>query len=63
LGFLKQLAFEGEEHETMRGLVRAGLGVAVLPRATHNDPALAEIALRDAAARRQVGAAWQKIGI
>jgi DNA-binding transcriptional LysR family regulator len=38
-GFAPHLAFEGEEHETLRGLVRAGLGVAVLPRATHHDPA------------------------
>ena len=59
-GFVPQLAFEGEEHETLRGLVRAGLGVAVLPRATHHDPALVEIALRDPAARRHVGAVWHK---
>ena len=43
-GFAPQLAFEGEEHETLRGLVRAGLGVAVLPHAPHHDPALVEIA-------------------
>jgi LysR family transcriptional regulator, transcription activator of glutamate synthase operon len=59
-GFVPRLAFEGEEHETLRGLVRAGLGVAVLPRATHHDPALVEIVLRDAGARRQVGAVWPK---
>ncbi len=33
-GFAPPLAFEGEEHETLRGLVKAGLGIAVLPRAT-----------------------------
>ena len=59
-GFVPHLAFEGEEHETLRGLVRAGLGVAVLPRAPHHDPALAEITLRDPEARRHVGAVWQK---
>jgi DNA-binding transcriptional LysR family regulator len=59
-GFAPQLAFEGDEHETLRGLVRAGLGVAVLPRATYQDPTLAEITLRDPAARRHVGAVWQK---
>ena len=59
-GFVPQLAFEGEEHETLRGLVRAGLGVAVLPRAPHHDPALVEITLRDPEARRHVGAVWQK---
>jgi DNA-binding transcriptional LysR family regulator len=59
-GFVPRLAFEGEEHETLRGLVRAGLGIAVLPRAKHTDPALVEITLRDPAARRHVGAVWQK---
>ena len=57
-GFVPQLAFEGEEHETLRGLVRAGLGVAVLPRAPHHDPALVEITLRDPEARRHVRAVW-----
>ncbi|WP_165759464.1 LysR family transcriptional regulator [Mycobacterium decipiens] len=59
-GFVPQLALEGEEHETLRGLVQAGLGVAVLPRATHHYPGLVEIALRDPTARRQVGAVWHK---
>ena len=59
-GFAPELAFEGEEHETLRGLVRAGLGVAVLPRATHPDPALAEITLCDPGANRQVGMVWPK---
>ena len=59
-GFTPQLAFEGEEHETLRGLVRAGLGIAVLPRAMHKDPTLVEITLRDPEARRHVGAVWEK---
>jgi LysR family transcriptional activator of glutamate synthase operon len=59
-GFAPQLAFEGDEHETLRGLVRAGLGVAVLPPATYQDATLAEIPLRDPAARRLVGALWVK---
>jgi LysR family transcriptional regulator, transcription activator of glutamate synthase operon len=59
-GFTPQLAFEGDEHETLRGLVRAGLGVAVLPHAMHKDPTLAEITLRDPKARRHIGAVWQK---
>jgi LysR family transcriptional regulator, transcription activator of glutamate synthase operon len=59
-GFVPHLAFEGEEHETLRGLVRAGLGVAVLPRAPHHDPAIVEITLRDPQARRHVGAVWPK---
>jgi DNA-binding transcriptional LysR family regulator len=59
-GFVPHLAFEGEEHETLRGLVRAGLGVAVLPRAPHHDTAVVEITLRDPEARRQVAAVWHK---
>lgn len=58
-GFTPKLAFEGEEHETLRGFVKAGLGVAVLPPAPYKDPAIAEISLRDGAARRDVGAVWQ----
>ncbi|MET7333043.1 LysR family transcriptional regulator [Nonomuraea sp. NPDC005650] len=34
-GFVPRIAFEGQETETVRGLVAAGLGVAVLPRSTH----------------------------
>ncbi|MBB5780646.1 DNA-binding transcriptional LysR family regulator [Nonomuraea jabiensis] len=34
-GFEPRIAFEGQETETVRGLVAAGLGVAVLPRSTH----------------------------
>lgn len=30
-GFKPRIAFEGEEAETLRGLVAAGLGVALLP--------------------------------
>jgi LysR family transcriptional regulator, transcription activator of glutamate synthase operon len=59
-GLAPKLAFEGEEHETLRGLVRAGLGVAVLPHATHHDPALVEITLRDPGAHRDVRAVWHK---
>jgi DNA-binding transcriptional LysR family regulator len=50
----------GEEHETLRGLVRAGLGITVLPPAPHHDPTLVEIPLRDREARRHVRAVWQK---
>jgi LysR family transcriptional regulator, transcription activator of glutamate synthase operon len=59
-GFVPRLAFEGEEHETLRGLVRAGLGVALLPGARYHDRMLVEITLRDPDARRHVGAVWQK---
>ncbi|MFF0768290.1 LysR substrate-binding domain-containing protein [Nonomuraea wenchangensis] len=39
-GFEPRIAFEGQESETVRGLVAAGLGVAVLPR-TDPGPGLA----------------------
>lgn len=42
------------------GVVRADLGVAVLPGATYKDSTLVEITLPDAEARRHVGAIWQK---
>ncbi len=57
-GFTPALAFEGEEVDTVRGLVAAGLGVAVVPPA---DPGpsqdVVEIALRPAAERR-IGLVW-----
>jgi LysR family transcriptional regulator, transcription activator of glutamate synthase operon len=59
-GFAPPLAFDGEEHETLRGLVSAGLGIAVLPPAPHHDPTLVEIPLRDREARRNVRAVWHK---
>ena len=57
-GFTPALAFEGEEVDTLRGLVAAGLGVALLPAA---EPALTpgtvEIPLRPKATRR-IGLVW-----
>jgi LysR family transcriptional regulator, transcription activator of glutamate synthase operon len=51
-GFTPRLAFEGEEVETLRGLVAAGLGVAVLPIAEPAPPqGVVEIPLRPRAAR------------
>jgi LysR family transcriptional activator of glutamate synthase operon len=37
-GFVPHVAFEGGDAETLRGLVGAGLGVALVPPATHPDP-------------------------
>ena len=52
-GFTPTLAFEGEEVDTVRGLVAAGLGVAVLPAAQPAPPqGVVEIPLRPRAARR-----------
>ena len=57
-GFTPTLAFEGEEVDTLRGLVAAGLGVAVLPVAEPAPPqGDVEIPLRPKAAR-QIGLIW-----
>jgi DNA-binding transcriptional LysR family regulator len=57
-GFTPTLAFEGEEVHTVRGLVAAGLGVAVLPAAEPAPPeGVVEIPLRPRATRR-IGLIW-----
>jgi DNA-binding transcriptional LysR family regulator len=57
-GFTPTLAFEGEAVDTLRGLVAAGLGVAVLPAAQPAPPqGVVEIPLRPRAARR-TGLIW-----
>jgi LysR family transcriptional regulator, transcription activator of glutamate synthase operon len=49
-GFSPRVAFEGDDPETLRGLVAAGLGVAVLPGNG--------IAVADTGASRTIGLAW-----
>lgn len=57
-GFTPTLAFEGEEVDTLRGLVAAGLGAAVLPVAEPAPPrGVVEIPLRPKATRR-IGLIW-----
>ena len=57
-GFTPTLAFEGDEVDTLRGLVAAGLGVAVLPVAEPAPPVgVVEIPLRPRATRR-IGLIW-----
>jgi LysR family transcriptional regulator, transcription activator of glutamate synthase operon len=57
-GFEPHLAFEGEEVHTVRGLVAAGLGVALLPPAdTGPVPGTVEVPLRPAE-HRTIGLAW-----
>ena len=57
-GFTPRVSFEGEEAETLRGMVAAGLGVAVLPPATAPRPEVAELALTSAGARRELALVW-----
>jgi len=57
-GFSPRVAFEGQDAETLRGLVSAGLGVALLPDrpGTPETPPL--LAVIDVGAHRAVGLAW-----
>lgn len=56
-GFVPELAFEGEEVDTLRGFVAAGLGVAVLPAAERVPEDVVELSLVPRATRR-IGIAW-----
>ncbi|WP_238412757.1 LysR family transcriptional regulator [Saccharothrix deserti] len=55
-GFVPTLAFEGQETETVRGLVAAGLGVALLPHAD-SPSGLPEIPLTPRASR-EIALVW-----
>ncbi len=61
-GFTPKVGFEGEEVETLRGLVAAGLGVALLPGTVAllpGTPAPApQLRVTDVAAERDLGVAW-----
>ncbi|HEX7661952.1 MAG TPA: LysR family transcriptional regulator [Pseudonocardiaceae bacterium] len=57
-GFEPELAFEGDQVETLRGLVAAGLGVAILPAAEGMPaPGTVEMPLRPAV-QRSIGLVW-----
>jgi DNA-binding transcriptional LysR family regulator len=59
-GFQPRIAFEGEEADTARGLVGAGLGVSLLPAtaASLADPAVVAVRITVPKAARTVGIAW-----
>ncbi|WP_059013077.1 LysR family transcriptional regulator [Streptomyces specialis] len=57
-GFRPRVAFEGEEPETLRGLVAAGLGVALLPPPTMPRPGVRDLAVTAPRAVREIGVAW-----
>lgn len=57
-GFRPRVAFEGEEPETLRGLVAAGLGVALLPPPTVPRPGVRELSVTAPRAVREIGVAW-----
>ncbi|MER7101208.1 LysR substrate-binding domain-containing protein [Streptomyces humidus] len=57
-GFRPRVAFEGEEAETLRGLVAAGLGVALLPPPAVARPGVVELTVTAPRAVREIGVAW-----
>ncbi|SEE68003.1 DNA-binding transcriptional regulator, LysR family [Streptomyces sp. Ag109_O5-10] len=57
-GFKPRVAFEGEEAETLRGLVAAGLGVALLPPPAFPRPGVVELTVTAPRAVREIGVAW-----
>ncbi|MER6675743.1 LysR family transcriptional regulator [Streptomyces sp. NPDC000983] len=57
-GFKPRIAFEGEEAETLRGLVAAGLGVALLPPPAVARPGVVELTVTAPRAVREIGVAW-----
>ena len=59
-GFTPTVAFEGDDLHTVRGLVAAGLGVALVPRDRAGAVAgVVEVPINGAAAHRRIGAVWQ----
>jgi DNA-binding transcriptional LysR family regulator len=59
-GFEPRIAFEGEEADTARGLVGAGLGVSLLPATASSlaDPSVVALRITSPKAARTVGLAW-----
>ena len=62
-GFAPRVAFEGDDISTLRGLVAAGLGVALLPlphfsAAELDQPATPHLQVADRGANRTIGLAW-----
>jgi DNA-binding transcriptional LysR family regulator len=56
-GFSPRVGFEGEEVETLRGLVTAGLGVALLPEPQTSSSA-PHLRVTDVPSERDIGVAW-----
>ncbi|SEO19715.1 DNA-binding transcriptional regulator, LysR family [Actinacidiphila rubida] len=57
-GFAPRIAFEGEEAETLRGLVAAGLGVSLLPPPAVPRRGVTELDVVGQRAVREIGLAW-----
>lgn len=57
-GFVPRMAFEGEDGETLRGLVGAGLGVALLAPSAHPTAGVVELPVTAPRTTRTVGLVW-----
>jgi DNA-binding transcriptional LysR family regulator len=59
-GFEPKITFEGEEADTARGLVGAGLGVSLLPATASSlaDPSVVPVRITTPRAARTIGIAW-----
>jgi LysR family transcriptional activator of glutamate synthase operon len=57
-GVTPTIAFEGTDITTLRGLIGARLGVAILPRAQTPSPNIVEIAVYDDHLVRQIAIGW-----
>lgn len=57
-GISPDIAFEGQDIHTLRGLVGAGLGVSILPRLRGHGPETVEVRIADPTARRRIGMVW-----
>jgi len=58
-GFTPRIAFEGEETETLRGLVAAEFGVALLPPASAARAGVVELRVAGSRAVREIALAWE----
>jgi DNA-binding transcriptional LysR family regulator len=58
-GFTPAIAFEGEEIATLRGLVAAGLGVAIIPAASSPaETTPPQLRISEPVCRRSIGLLW-----
>jgi DNA-binding transcriptional LysR family regulator len=57
-GFAPKIAFEGEEIATLRGLVAAGLGVAIIPAGSPAESAPPQLRITEPVCRRSIGLLW-----
>lgn len=60
VGFEPRVTFEASGVSTLRGLVAAGLGVAILPAAPSSATGVVEVPLTDKGAYREIGLAWRR---